>query len=57
MAAVVQDASNQAYVMAYNDAYFVIFLIACAAAAALLLHLFRDWLAARIATPEPEIVK
>ncbi|WP_051201601.1 efflux MFS transporter permease [Paracoccus aminophilus] len=42
------DVSNQAYVMAYNDVYFLTFLIAAFALAALLLHIFRDWLAARI---------
>ncbi|MFT4148836.1 MAG: MFS transporter [Paracoccaceae bacterium] len=52
---IAQDASSQAYVMAYNDAYFLTFLIAVAAGAALLLHLFRDWLAARLARPQPEI--
>lgn len=38
------DASNQAYVMAYNDAYLLTSLAALAALAALLLHLWRDWL-------------
>jgi len=51
VAQIAQDASAQAYVMAYNDAYFLTFLIAAAALCALLLHLFRDWLAARIALP------
>ena len=46
-----QDASTQAYVMAYNDAYFLTFLIAVAGAAALLLHLFRDWLGQRGTSP------
>lgn len=54
VALLAQDAANQAYVMAYNDAYFLTFLISAAAAAALLLHVFRDWLAARIAKPEAE---
>ncbi|MFD1881377.1 MFS transporter [Paracoccus pacificus] len=53
-----RDTANQAYVMAYNDLYFLTFLIAVVAGAALLLHLLRDWLAARIATrtaaPQPE---
>ncbi|MDH2326927.1 MFS transporter [Cereibacter sp. SYSU M97828] len=61
MALIAQDTSNQAYVLAYNDAYFITFLIACAAAAALLLHLLRDWLVARMpgapTTPAPEAAK
>lgn len=53
VAMIAQDASNQAYVMAYNDAYFLTFLIAAAALCALLLHMFRDGLVARRpATPE-----
>ncbi|KRW96572.1 MFS transporter [Paracoccus sp. MKU1] len=47
VAQIAQDASAQAYVMAYNDAYFLTFLVASAALCALLLHLFRDWLMAR----------
>ncbi len=43
------DTSNQAYVMAYNDAYFVTFLVAVAALCALLLHMARDWFAERFA--------
>lgn len=43
------DATNQAYAMAYDDAYFLTFLIAVFAGCALVLHLFRDWLMARIA--------
>ncbi|WP_261398391.1 MFS transporter [Maritimibacter alkaliphilus] len=39
--------SSQAYVMAYNDAYSTIFLIATVAASALLLHVLRDWMVAR----------
>ncbi|GLK66323.1 MFS transporter [Paracoccus kondratievae] len=60
VAQIAQDASAQAYVMAYNDAYFLTFLVAVAALAALLLHLFRDWLAERMkplfaaARPHPE---
>ncbi|MDS9466912.1 MFS transporter [Paracoccus sp. MBLB3053] len=46
VAALAQDASGQAYVMAYNDAYLVTFLVAVAALSALLLHIWRDWLAA-----------
>lgn len=44
---IAQDASSQAYVMAYNDAYRLISLVALAALCLLALHLFRDWLAAR----------
>lgn len=51
-------ATNQAYVLAYSDAYFLTFLLAVTAALALCLHLFRDWLvtwmsprAAATATP------
>lgn len=47
VAQIAQDAGAQAYVMAYNDAYFLTFLLAAAALCALLLHLFRDWLVAR----------
>jgi len=54
VASILQDAGNQAYVMAYNDLYFLTFLITVAAAAALLLHIFRDWLVGRMATPQPE---
>tara|TARA_Y100000815_G_C13347882_1_gene502806 strand:- start:5138 stop:6823 length:1686 start_codon:yes stop_codon:yes gene_type:complete len=53
-----QDAAKQAYVMAYNDAYFLTFLVAIAGAAALHLHLFRDWLWLRkfapALTPTPD---
>lgn len=38
------SASKQAYLLAYNDAYFLIFLIATAAGCALLVLLLRDWL-------------
>lgn len=38
-----QDMAKQAYVMAYNDAYFLTFLLAVIAVSALHLHLFRDW--------------
>ncbi len=51
VALIVQDVTNEAYVMAYNDAYFLTALIALAALAALILHIFRDWLAARLAGP------
>lgn len=54
VASIVHDASSQAYVMAYNDLYFLTFLIAVAAAVALLLHIFRDWLVGRMAAPQPE---
>ena len=43
-----RDATSQAYVMAYNDAYRLTALVAVAVLALLLLHLFRDWLAARL---------
>jgi len=53
-----QEAAKQAYVMAYNDAYFLTFLVAIAGAAALHLHLFRDWLWLRkfapALTPTPD---
>ena len=55
MAAIAQDASAQAYVMAYNDAYFLTFLVAAGALFALLLHLFRDWLAARWPLTSPHV--
>ncbi|MGA0613207.1 MFS transporter [Paracoccus sp. KR1-242] len=45
-ALIAQEASNLAYVLAYNDAYFLTFLAAIAAASALVLHMGRDWLAA-----------
>lgn len=57
VALIAQDVLNEAYVMAYNDAYFLTALVALAALAALILHIFRDWLAARLsrpATPSPE---
>ncbi|WP_374633652.1 MFS transporter [Paracoccus sp. (in: a-proteobacteria)] len=47
LALIAQDASAQAYVMAYNDAYLLTALVALAALCLLVLHLFRDWLAAR----------
>ncbi|SIT15523.1 MFS transporter [Paracoccus saliphilus] len=50
MSSLAQEASRQSYVLAYNDAYFLIFLIAGFTASALLLHVFRDWLAARLAS-------
>ena len=53
VALIAQDAGNQAYVMAYNDAYFLTFLVAAAALAALLLHLARDAMVARLA-PQPK---
>lgn len=43
-----QGVGTEAWVMAYNDAYFVIFLIAVAVLAGLLLHLLRDALARRM---------
>ncbi|AZB57739.1 MFS transporter [Cereibacter sphaeroides] len=48
-----QQASTQAYVMAYNDAYFLICLVALGAMALLLLHLLRDRLALWLARPAP----
>ncbi|GGG81915.1 MFS transporter [Salipiger pallidus] len=53
MAEIATSASRQATVMAYNDAYFLTFLIAAAAASALVLHLVRDWMAARLAPKAP----
>jgi len=54
-AQIAQDASAQATVMAYNDAYLLTALIALAAALALVLHLLRDRLALRMApAPEPD---
>lgn len=51
------ETSNQAYVMAYNDAYFLTFLLAVAALFALLLHMGRDWVVAKyeqkFPSPEP----
>ncbi|WP_312530972.1 MFS transporter [Paracoccus sp. (in: a-proteobacteria)] len=51
------ETSNQAYVMAYNDAYFLTFLLAVAALFALLLHMGRDWVIAKyeqkFPSPEP----
>ena len=59
VAMIAQEATKQAYVMAYNDAYLLTAITASVALIALILHLFRDWLAARLATretppPEPE---
>lgn len=50
---IAQTASSQAYVMAYNDAYRLIAAIAIFALAALLLHLLRDFLAARMTPAQP----
>lgn len=50
---IAQTVSAQAYVLAYNDAYFLTFLIALGAAALLLLHLLRDAIAARLAPAVP----
>ncbi|WBU63855.1 MFS transporter [Paracoccus aerodenitrificans] len=47
------EATNQAYVMAYNDAYLLTSLAALAALFALILHLFRDWLMVRIHRTSP----
>ncbi|SDG27887.1 MFS transporter [Alloyangia pacifica] len=54
VAQLASTASQQATVMAYNDAYFLTALVALAALCALGLHLFRDWLAARMLRPETE---
>lgn len=51
---VMQEADRQAYVLAYNDAYFLIFLIASLGATALLLHIFRDWLATVLTRKQAE---
>ncbi|MTH35730.1 MFS transporter [Paracoccus limosus] len=48
LAQIATDASNQAYVMAYNDAYRLTGLVAIAALCALILHLWRDWLVGRL---------
>lgn len=53
VAQMMQEASVQAYVMAYNDAYFLIFLTALGAMALLLLHVFRDRLARWLAPAAP----
>lgn len=47
MSQIATEATRQSYVLAYNDAYFLTFLIAVVAAGLLLLHLFRDALVAR----------
>ncbi|HEY0211997.1 MAG TPA: MFS transporter [Paenirhodobacter sp.] len=57
IAQITTDTANQAYVMAYNDAYFLTFLLAVLAASALCLHVFRDWLATRIQTRRPTPVE
>ena len=44
---IAQEATNQAYVMAYNDAYLLTALVAGTALCLLILHIFRDWLMAR----------
>lgn len=54
--AIGRQVAQQAWVLAHNDAYFLTFLVAVAALAALLLHLLRDWLAQavfRIVPPQP----
>ncbi|MFD1797273.1 MFS transporter [Paracoccus aurantiacus] len=58
VAIIAQDATSQAYVMAYNDAYLLTSLAAAAALIMLLLHIFRDGLASlltRRASTETEI--
>ncbi|WP_126976092.1 efflux MFS transporter permease [Frigidibacter oleivorans] len=57
VSALAQDAAAQAYVMAYNDAYFLTFLCAAGAAGLLLLHLLRDRLAARLTPPSPSDIQ
>ncbi len=54
VSSIAQETASQAYVMAYNDLYFLTFLLASGAAAALLLHLLRNWLSARLAPVETE---
>ncbi len=53
VAMIAQDATNQAYVMAYNDAYQLTALVAAFAFCVLVLHMFRDWLAARLSPAAP----
>jgi hypothetical protein len=50
---IAQEASKQAFVMAYNDLYFLIFLIAAAGLFFLVLHVARDWMAARASSSHP----
>ncbi|MFO1166444.1 MAG: MFS transporter [Paracoccus sp. (in: a-proteobacteria)] len=47
------DATTQAFVLAYNDAYRLIALVAAGALAALVLHMFRDRLAASFRPASP----
>lgn len=47
VAALAQEAANQAYVMAYNDAYRLTAAVALAALVALTLHIWRDAMVAR----------
>ena len=47
IAALAQEAANQAYVMAYNDAYRLTAAVALAALVALTLHIWRDAMVAR----------
>lgn len=47
------DMTTQAYVLAYNDLYFLTFLIACLTLFMLLLHMGRDWLALRLKPGHP----
>ncbi|MBE9635875.1 MFS transporter [Salipiger mangrovisoli] len=53
VAQLASTASQQATVMAYNDAYFLTGIVALLSLCALALHLFRDWLAARMARTAP----
>ena len=54
VAQLAQEASQQAYVLAYNDAFFATFLGASGAIALLLLHRMRDRLAAPATDTSPQ---
>ncbi|WP_343502325.1 MFS transporter [Alloyangia pacifica] len=55
VAQLASTAAQQATVMAYNDAYVLTGLVALLSLCALGLHLFRDWLAARLRRSEPAL--
>ncbi|RMC35881.1 MFS transporter [Paracoccus siganidrum] len=55
LARIAQEAATQSWVMAYNDAYFLTFLVAALAACALLIHVLRDWLAVRGGAAQTDI--
>ncbi|MFT3690488.1 MFS transporter [Paenirhodobacter sp.] len=60
LALIAQDAANQAYVMAYNDAYRLTFVVALVGLAYLMLHVLRDLLVSRRLmkqAPSPEARK